>query len=333
MNDLSRRQMLKGGAALVAIAATGGTLTGGLLLPSAAYAALESLTVVAPAKPGGGWDQTARAMQEVLQGAGIVSAVQVENVAGAGGTVGLAQFANRKGDASAVLVGGLVMLGAILTNKSPVTLKDVTPLARLTGEYEVIVVPAASELKSMGDLAAKLKADTGSVSWGGGSAGGTDHILAGLIAKAAGADVTKLNYVAFSGGGEALAAIVGGHVTCGVSGLGEFEAQIKAGELRALAISSGERLPGLDAPTLKESGLDVELANWRAVFGAGELADADKAALLDAVDQMVKSDGWKKTLETKGWMDTYLAGDAFAAYLGEEETRVTAVLKEIGLVS
>ncbi|WP_374309651.1 Bug family tripartite tricarboxylate transporter substrate binding protein [Dongia sp.] len=333
MNDLSRRQMLKGGAALVAIAAGGGTLTGGMLLPSAAYAALESLTVVAPAKPGGGWDQTARAMQEVLQGAGIVSAVQVENVAGAGGTVGLAQFANRKGDASAVLVGGLVMLGAILTNKSPVTLKDVTPLARLTGEYEVIVVPAASELKSMGDLAAKLKADTGSVSWGGGSAGGTDHILAGLIAKAAGADVTKLNYVAFSGGGEALAAIVGGHVTCGVSGLGEFEAQIKAGELRALAISSGERLPGLDAPTLKESGLDVELANWRAVFGAGELADADKAALLDAVDQMVKSDGWKKTLETKGWMDTYLAGDAFAAYLGEEETRVTAVLKEIGLVS
>ena len=328
MNDLSRRQVLKGGAALVAIAAAGG-----MLLPSAAFAALDSLTVVAPAKPGGGWDQTARAMQEVLQGAGIVSAVQVENVAGAGGTVGLAQFANRKGDASAVLVGGLVMLGAILTNKSPVTLKDVTPLARLTGEYEVIVVPAASELKTMQDLAAKLKADTGSVSWGGGSAGGTDHILAGLIAKAAGADVTKLNYVAFSGGGEALAAIVGGHVTCGVSGLGEFEAQIKAGELRALAISSGERLPGLDAPTLKETGLDVELANWRAVFGAGELADADKAALLDAVDQMVKSDGWKKTLETKGWMDTYLAGDAFAAYLTEEETRVTAVLKEIGLVS
>nr|WP_298682147.1 tripartite tricarboxylate transporter substrate binding protein [uncultured Dongia sp.] len=328
MTNLTRRQALKTGAALAALATAGG-----LLMPGAALAALDALTVVAPAKPGGGWDQTARSMQEVFQTTGIVKAVQVENVAGAGGTVGLAQFANRKGDASAVLVGGLVMLGAILTNKSPVSFKDVTPLARLTGEYEVIVVPAASELKSMGDLAAKLKADAGSVSWGGGSAGGTDHILAGLIAKAAGADVTKLNYVAFSGGGEALAAIVGGHVTCGVSGLGEFEAQIKAGELRALAISSGERLPGLDAPTLKESGLDVELANWRAVFGAGELADADKAALLDAVDQMVKSDAWKQTLATKGWMDTYLAGDAFAAYLSEEEARVTTVLKEIGLVS
>jgi putative tricarboxylic transport membrane protein len=328
MTEFSRRQVLKNGAALATVAAAGG-----MLLPGAALAALDALTVVAPAKPGGGWDQTARSMQEVLQAEGIVGAVQVENVAGAGGTVGLAQFANRKGDASAVLVGGLVMLGAILTNKSPVSFKDVTPLARLTGEYEVIVVPAASELKTMGDLVAKLKADTGAVSWGGGSAGGTDHILAGLITKAAGADVTKLNYVAFSGGGEALAAIVGGHVTCGVSGLGEFEAQIKAGELRALAISSGERLANLDAPTLKESGLDVELANWRAVFGAGELADADKAGLLGAIDQMVKSAGWKKTLETKGWMDTYLAGDDFAAYLAEEETRVTTVLKEIGLVS
>lgn len=327
MNNMTRRQALKSGAALAALA-TSATL----LAPHAALA-LDALTVVAPAKPGGGWDQTARSMQEVLQSAGIVKAVQVENVAGAGGTVGLAQFANRKGDASAVLVGGLVMLGAILTNKSPVTLKDVTPLARLTGEYEVIVVPAASELKSMADLTAKLKADTGSVSWGGGSAGGTDHILAGLIAKAVGADVTKLNYVAFSGGGEALAAIVGGHVTCGVSGLGEFEAQIKAGELRAIGISSGERLAGLDAPTLKESGVDVELANWRAVFAAGELADGDKKALLDTVDQMVKSDAWKQTLATKGWMDAYLAGDDFAAYLTEEEARVTTVLKEIGLVS
>lgn len=328
MKDVSRRQVLKTGAALAVIAATSGFLSA-----REAFGAIDSLTLVAPAKPGGGWDQTARSMQEVLQGAGIVSAVQVENVAGAGGTVGLAQFANKKGDASGLLVSGLVMLGAILTNKSPVSFKDVTPIARLTGEYEVIVVPASSDLKTMSDLAAKLKADTGAVSWGGGSAGGTDHILAGLVAKAVGADVTKLNYVAFSGGGEALAAIVGGHVTCGVSGLGEFEAQIKAGELRALAISSPERLDGLEAPTLKESGIEVELANWRGVFAAGELADADKKMLLDAVDAMVKSEGWKKTLETKGWMDTYLAGDDFATYLNGEETRVTNVLKEIGLVS
>lgn len=326
MTELTRRQIMKSGAALATLATFSG------LLPAAAFA-IDELTVVAPAAPGGGWDQTARAIQDVLQTGGIVPAVQVENVPGAGGTVGLAQFANRKGDASRLLVGGLVMVGAILTNKSPVTLKDVTPLARLTGEYEVIVVPAGSDIQSMSDLAERLKADPGAVSWGGGSAGGTDHILAGLVAKAIGADVTKVNYIAFSGGGEALAAIVGGHVTAGVSGLGEFEAQITAGELRAIAISSPERLPGLDAPTLKEQGIDVELANWRGIFGAGELAEADRAALLAAIDQLVKSDGWKKTLETRGWMDVYLAGDEFAAYLTDEDARVAAILKEIGLVS
>lgn len=327
MNQISRRQVLKAGGAVAALA-----VAGSALLPAVALA-IDELTIVAPAAPGGGWDSTARSIQEVLQAAAIVPAVQVENVPGAGGTVGLAQFANSKGDASKLLVGGLVMVGAILTNKSPVTLKDVTPLARLTGEYEVVVVPASSELKSMADLAAKLKADPGSVSWGGGSAGGTDHILAGLIAKAVGADVTKLNYIAFSGGGEALAAIVGGHVTAGVSGLSEFEAQIKAGELRALAISAPERLPGLDAATLKEQGIDVELANWRAIFGAGELEDADRQAQLDAIDKMVKSDQWKQILATRGWMDIYLAGDEFAAYLEQEDARVGAILKEIGLVS
>jgi putative tricarboxylic transport membrane protein len=327
MNQISRRQVLKAGGAVAALA-----VAGSALLPAVALA-IDELTIVAPAAPGGGWDSTARSIQEVLQAAAIVPAVQVENVPGAGGTVGLAQFANSKGDASKMLVGGLVMVGAILTNKSPVTLKDVTPLARLTGEYEVIVVPAASELKSMADLAAKLKADPGSVSWGGGSAGGTDHILAGLIAKAVGADVTKLNYIAFSGGGEALAAIVGGHVTAGVSGLSEFEAQIKAGELRALAISAPERLAGLEAPTLKEQGIDVELANWRGIFGAGELEDADRAAQLEAIDKLVKSDQWKQILATRGWMDIYLAGDEFASYLEQEDTRVTAILKEIGLVS
>jgi putative tricarboxylic transport membrane protein len=327
MTNLTRRQALKTGGAMAALAVAGSTL-----LPALALA-VDELTVIAPAAPGGGWDQTARSIQEVLQSSGIVKAVQVENVPGAGGTVGLAQFANSKGDASKLLVGGLVMVGAILTNKSPVTLKDVTPLARLTGEYEVVVVPAASELKSMGDLAAKLKADPGSVSWGGGSAGGTDHILCGLIAKAAGADVTKVNYIAFSGGGEALAAIVGGHVTAGVSGLGEFEQQIKAGELRALAISSPERLPGLDAPTLKEQGLDVELANWRGIFAAGELEAADRDALLGVIDQMAKSDGWKNILATRGWMDVYMAGDEFATYLTAEDERITTILKEIGLVS
>jgi putative tricarboxylic transport membrane protein len=295
--------------------------------------AMDNLTIIAPAKPGGGWDQTARSMAEVIQGAGLAKAVTVENVAGAGGTVGLAQFADKnKGDGSALLVNGLVMVGAVLTNQSPVSLNDTTPIARLTGEYEVIVVPASSPLKTLGDLAAAMKTDIGKVAIGGGSAGGTDHILAGLVAQAAGADATKLNYVPFSGGGEALAAILGGHVTAGISGYGEWEGQIKSGELRALGISSGAKIEGIDIPTLKEQGIDVELANWRSVVAAPGISDDQKKALLDAVDAMHKSDAWKKVLTDKKWLDLYMSGDKFGEFLKAENDRVTATLKTIGLV-
>ena len=226
--------------------------------------------------------------------AGGAKGVTVENVPGAGGTVGLAQLVDQeKGKPNVLMVNGLVMLGAILTNQSPVNLGMTTPIARLTGEYEVVVVPAASEIKTLADLAAKIKADAGSVAIGGGSAGGTDHILAGLIVKAAGGDVTKLNYVPFSGGGEALAAILGGHVVAGISGLSEWSGQIASGELRVLGISAPERQAGIDIPTLKEQGIDVELANWRAIVAPPGLDDAQKKALLDAR----RPDGEERCLE------------------------------------
>lgn len=295
--------------------------------------ALDNLTIIAPANPGGGWDQTARSMQAVMQETGIAKAATVENIPGAGGTIGLATLADKyKGSADTMMVGGLVMVGAVITNNAPVKLDAITPLARLTGEYEVLVVPASSPIKSLADLLAAFKADPGSVSWGGGSAGGTDHILAGLIAQASGVSGDKVNYVPFSGGGEALAAIMGGHVSVGVSGLGEWIGQIQSGELRALAISSPTRLEGVDIPTLKEQGVDVDLANWRGVVAAPGLDDAAKKALLDSVDQMVKSDAWKKVLAEKGWMDIYLPGDEFVKFLADENARVTETLKQIGLV-
>jgi len=313
--------------------ATAVVLSAGLTAASGAFA-LDDVKIIAPAKPGGGWDQTARAMQEVMQSAGIAKAVTVENVAGAGGIVGLSQLADKeKGNSNVLMVNGLVMVGAILTNQSTVTLEQTTPIARLTGEYEVIVVPKASDIQNLGQLVEKLKADPASVAWGGGSAGGTDHILAGLIAQAVGADATKINYVPFSGGGEALAAIMGGHVTAGISGLSEWIGQIQAGELRALAISSAEKVEGVDIPTLKEQGVNVDLANWRAVVAPPGIDDAGKQALVEAVDAMVKSDGWKKVLADKGWMDLYMSGDDFAKYLADENARVTAILKTLGLVS
>ncbi|MCF3640031.1 tripartite tricarboxylate transporter substrate binding protein [Rhizobium sp. TRM95111] len=304
-------------------------LAGAMALPALAA----DYTIIAPAGPGGGWDQTARSLQTVLQDEGISGSVQVVNVPGAGGTIGLAQFTSQNsGNPNALIVGGYVMVGAILTNKSPVTLDDVTPIARLTGEYEAIVVPAESPIKDMAGLIEALKADPGAVSWAGGSAGGTDHIAAGLIAKAAGVDPTKINYVAFSGGGEALAAILGNQVTAGISGYGEFEAQVKAGTLRLIAISSAERIDGVDAPTIKESGLDVVVENWRMIAAAPGITDEQKAQINADIEKLANSDAWKAVLKTKGWQNTYLAGDAFKEQLAKDVASTQAILKEIGLV-
>ena len=289
-------------------------------------------TVMAPAAPGGGWDQTARAIQEALQTEGISSNVQVVNVPGAGGTIGLAQFAQQaKGQPNQLIVGGYVMVGAILTNKSPVTLDNVTPIARLTGEYEAIVVPTASDIKTLDDLIAKFKADPGAVSWAGGSAGGTDHIAVGLVAKAVGIDPTKINYIAFSGGGEALAAILGNQVTAGISSLGEFRDQIQAGQLRLLAVSSGERLEGFDAPTLKEAGVDVEVQNWRMVAAGPDLTPEQEAAINADIEKLVNSATWQKVLADKGWINTYLAGEEFKVQLAKDNEATAAILKDIGL--
>lgn len=302
-----------------------------LALPLAAQA--QELKIMAPAGPGGGWDQTARSMQQVLQAEKIVPNVQVMNVPGAGGTIGLAQFVNSaKGSPDQLIVGGYVMVGAIITNKSPVDLTQVTPIARLTGEYEAIAVPASSPLKSMADLVSALKADPTKVSWAGGSAGGTDHITAGLIAKAIGVDPTKVNYIAFSGGGESLASILGGKVTVGISSFSEFESQAKAGKLRVLGVSSPERLPNLpDVPTFKESGVNVDIQNWRMVAAAPGLTPEQKAAVTATIEKMAKSKAWQDMLVQKGWVDTYLAGPEFEAQLAKDIASTQTILKEIGL--
>ena len=307
-------------------------LAGALALPAATLAA--DYTIMAPAAPGGGWDQTSRSLQEAMTAEGVSGNVQVVNVPGAGGTIGLAQFVQEaNGNPGKLMVGGYVMVGAILTNKSPVTLDAVTPIARLTGEYEVIVVPAASELKSLADLVAKLKADPGSVSWAGGSAGGTDHITAGLFAKTVGADPKLVNYIAFSGGGEALAAVLGNQVTVGISGYGEFQSQVEAGALRVLGVSSPERIAVVDAPTFKEGGVDLSIQNWRGIWAGPGLSAEQVAAITADVEKTVNSETWKKVLADKGWNNTWLAGDAFKAQLATEIENTTAILKDIGLVS
>lgn len=295
-----------------------------------AFAVAQPLVITAPAAPGGGWDQTARAIQRVLTEIEPRVSVQVDNVPGAAGTIGLARFIqSERGNPGALLITGLVMMSGVITSGSPVSIADTTPIARLTAEYEVIVVPAASPYRSIGELVDAFKRAPGSVSWGGGSAGGTDDLLVRLLAEQIGLPASSVNYIAFSGGGAALAAVLGGQLTAAVSGYAEFAGQIAAGQLRILAISSSVRVPGIDAPTLRESGIALDLANWRAIVAPPGLSDSERTALTERMRRVTTSAQWRAVLQQNGWDDQFLTGPPLRQFLLAEQARIEAVLRRL----
>jgi putative tricarboxylic transport membrane protein len=310
---------------------TAGALALSLL---AAPAAADPATVMAPGGPGGGYDAMARLPFQAMQEAGIFTdGVQFTNKGGAGGTIGLAEFVNNnKGNDNAVMSMGAILVGGILLNNSPVTLDDVTPLVRLINDTGAVAVPPDSPIKTVDDFVAELKKDPGAFPIGGGSAGGVDHIAAALIAKEAGAAVDKLNYIPYPSGAEVVAAIAGGTIDGAISGVSEFKQFADAGRLRIIAVTGEERVPGIDAPTLKEAGLNVSIGNWRGIIGAPEMSQEGRQMWLDRFAKMHESDAWKKVLEAQSWEDAYLAGDEFEAFLDEEKTRQEQVLKDVGLL-
>ncbi len=322
---LSRRTFVGGVA--------GAAAAGAVFRPHFAEAqVVDLLKLFVPAAPGGGWDQTARSIEAVLRATGAVSGVQVTNVAGAGGAVGLPQFLNSwKGQGNALMVAGMVMVGSLIANKSALRIAQATPIARLTGEFLALAVPASSPFKTAKDFVDALKADATKVPVAGGSAGGSDHILAGMIAKAAGVPAAKVSYVAFAGGGPAMAALLGAQVAAGISGYGEFAEQTKAGKLRVLAISADKRQDGIDAPTLKESGVDVELFNWRGVFAPPGVSDADRNAMIAMITKMAASQQWADTCKQRDWTPITLAGDGYKSFIADESTRIEGILKDLGL--
>ena len=289
---------------------------------------LKSLKIIAPANPGGGYDQLARAIQDALNAEKVASGVQVTNIIGGGGTIGLAQFVTSKERDPVLLVAGLGMVGAIITNKAAVSLDQVTPLARLQGEYQPLFVSASSPIKTLDDLLSKFKENPGSVSWGGFAPGSPDHILSGLVVKGAGGDVKKMNY---STGGEMLPLVMSGKVTVATGGLNEVAGQFKAGKLRAIGISSPDRLPGVDIPTFKEQGLDVTLVNWRGLMAPSTISASDKQVVEDAIRKMTESETWKKTLQQREWIGLYMPSTEFATFVKEEQARIGAILKDLGL--
>jgi putative tricarboxylic transport membrane protein len=290
--------------------------------------------VMVPAGPGGGWDTTARqAMQAMADAAIYTEGVNYVNKGGAAGTIGLAEFVNNnQGSDDALIFMGAIMVGGIELNDSPVTLDQTTPIARLTNEYDVIAVSADSPHQTISDFVAALKADPGSVAVGGGSAGGIDHIALALIAQDQGVDVSKLNYIAQASGAETAASVIGGSLAAGISGYSEFKSFVEGGRMRILAVTADERLAGIDAPTLKESGIDVSIGNWRGVLGAPGMSDEARQTWVGRFDKLHESEAWQKVLQTQGWEDAYMSGDEFASFLASESERMVGVLKNVGLV-
>ena len=292
-----------------------------------------AIKMMIPANPGGGWDMTGRALGAAILDAKVADTVQYDNKGGAAGVIGLAQFVNAaKGDPNAIIMTGAVMLGGIITGKPQIGLDKATPIARITSEYNIFVVPADSPMKSMKDVVTQMQKDPGSVKWGGGSRGSTEHICASMLATKVGVDPKKVNYVAFRGGGEAVAAILGGNVTIGGGGISEMSEYIKAGKMRAIGVTSEKRFAGNNTPTLKEQGYDVVLGNWRGVYGAPGISAEQRAALTDIVTKATKSKAWAESLTKNDWTPALLTGKAFDDFVDAEFASLRGIMHLAGMV-
>ncbi|QEV05090.1 tripartite tricarboxylate transporter substrate binding protein [Streptomyces prasinus] len=293
---------------------------------------IPGLRFMVPNTPGGGYDITARTAAKNAEDAGLTHGIEVFNLPGAGGTVGLSRLVSEHGNGRLAMSMGLGVVGAVRSNGAPKTLADTTPVARLTEEQDVVVVARNSPYKTIDDLIGAWKENPGKVPVGGGSSpGGPDHLAPMLMARAAGIAPKQVNYIPFDGGGELLASILGNKVGFGVSGVGEYLDQIRAGELRLLAVTGPERVPGLDAPTLQEAGYDVNFTNWRGIVAPPGLTDAERDQLIALVEELHDSNEWRASLKQNGWDDAFLTGEEFGEFLEAEDERVVSVLKELGL--
>lgn len=294
----------------------------------------DGIEFMVPSGAGGGWDTTARAMAEAVEKEDLTKeSVQVFNVEGGGGATGLAQLQGSKGDPHAWMMTGLVMFGALQQADSEVTLDDSTPIATLTSEAEAFVVPADSDFQSIEDVVKAYTDDPTSVTFGGGSAGGSDQMVVGELMSEAGADASTMKYVPYDGGAEAIAGLLNGDVEVGVSGVSEFEEQVAAGDLRLLAVSTADtvEVAGEDAPTLADAGYDIDFSNWRGLVAAPGLSDEDVDAVTEFVDELHGTEEWKAALEENGWTDFYKTGDDATSFFDSESQRVADLYDELGL--
>ncbi|TQJ61463.1 putative tricarboxylic transport membrane protein [Arthrobacter sp. SLBN-83] len=288
--------------------------------------------MMVPNSPGGGYDITARIAARVMEDAGIAGHMEIFNVPGEGGSVAMARLMNETGNRGLVMMMGLGVVGSNYANGSRLKVSDATPVAKLLEEPEGILVPANSPYQTVGDLVAAWKADPASITVGGGSAvGGPDHLFPMELARAAGIKTAAVSYRSYSGGGELLPALLGNKITFGTSGIAEYEEQITSGQLRVLAVSGQERQNGVQAPTLREAGIDLAFTNWRGLMAPPGLSDGDRNRLIEALTRLHNSPEWKQALLDNGWKDSFSTGAEFETFLRQQESRVAGTLTELGL--
>ncbi|MEN2386376.1 tripartite tricarboxylate transporter substrate-binding protein [Comamonas sp. A7-5] len=282
------------------------------------------LRIVIPANPGGGWDQTGRALGTALTSSGTVDKVVYENIGGKGGTIGLAEYTKRYGsDPNCLLIGGMVMVGALALNKNSAALQQVQPLARLTSDYLVVAVPTDSPLANPKALAKAMRENLPALTIAGGSAGGVDHMYAGMLARLAKANAEQLQYKPFAGGNDVLQALLQKQVQVGISGYSEFREALQAGKLRALGVSSRRAMFGI--ASMRDQGLDAEMSNWRAVFTGKNLPAERAQQLLAAIDHASNQDSWKQALVSNNWNSSWQTGKALHEFL-EVETSTAQLM-------
>ncbi|WP_442930489.1 Bug family tripartite tricarboxylate transporter substrate binding protein [Mycobacterium sp. NBC_00419] len=326
----SRRPLFRAVATIVALAVT---LSACGVTRGNDPQGLHRLRMMVPNSPGGGYDLTARTAVKIMEDQDITGRVEVFNVLGAGGTVAMARLMNERGNGDLMMTMGLGVVGATYTNGSKIKASDATAIAKLIEDPGAIFVPADSPFKTVGDFVEAWKADPSKVTIGGGSSpGGPDHLFPMEVAKKVGVDPKQVNFVTYDGGGDLLTALLGKKITVGTSSPGELIDQIEAGQLRVLAVSSAERVKGIDAPTLKESGIDLTFANWRGVLAPPGISDDAKGAMVKALEELHGTSQWKEALVKNGWTDAFVTGAAFEQFLSDQDNRVSSTLTELGLL-
>lgn len=295
------------------------------------------MEIIAPAGPGGGFDLISRMTARALQEERLVSVpITVTNMPGGSGVVALAHVITRlRGNASTLIAVSPATSLQIVNKATQYSYKDVTPIASLIADFGVLVVRKDSTFNDFRTLIRVLRQDPGAVTVAGGSAPGSlDHIILAVAVKSGGVDPTKVRYLPFQGGGEAMAALLGGSASVLTTGASEVVAQLQSGQVRVLAVLSERRLTGVfaNSPTAIEQGFNVTFPIWRGFYAPPGIPDTAVRGWENLLVTMSRSRAWAKVLDETKWFPFVLTGDRFQRFLDDHNKTLESLLKELGFL-